>query len=65
MPAPVATAPLTEQVASFPSVAATPSPVPAQLDFEGPLRGRVMQVGDYLVGEAPDPRLSGHPGIRY
>jgi hypothetical protein len=26
---------------------------------------RVLQIGPYVVGEADDPHLSGHPNIRY
>jgi hypothetical protein len=29
------------------------------------VRNCVLQVGQYLVGEAHDPQLSGHPSIRY
>ena len=44
---------------------------PSQATWRLPLRvllpapPRVLRVGDYVVGEQGDPRLSGHPDIRY
>ncbi|OON70769.1 hypothetical protein B0919_01790 [Hymenobacter sp. CRA2] len=38
------------------------TPVPV---LGGPITERVLQLGEYVVGEAYDPRLCGHPAIRY
>lgn len=62
-PAESIVAPLTAQLPQ-PSTSLVTKPA-AFPDLDCPLRGHVVQVGEYLVGEAPDPRLSGHPGIRY
>ncbi len=32
---------------------------------EPPMPAQVMVMGEYLVGDAEDPQLSGHPDIRY
>lgn len=55
-------APLTEQLPESTPTAppAGLRPVPERL-----APGHVLLLGEYLVGETPDPRLSGHPCIRY